>query len=236
MTTKAAHEQHHHGLSMISPHPVNATWNGSPTILQVEQNVNMPQTPNGTVIFSATNKAIQNNQGQLILTSGATLTPLDVPALANRPTILINNYRSNNLSVTNVSPNEATPIEVQAVGPGIPGMVPKVLQIGVPLVLNSGEVAQGNSAPQFMQLIFRSNAQTLGVMGFIGGPANSSGNNGHVITVNDPTPPPPPAGYHAVNSGNTYAFPSFNWGGGSVFVANLSPTIADPVTVILRAL
>lgn len=221
---------------------VNAAWNGSPTVLLTNQNVSLPQTPNGTLVFAATNQATQNNQGQLSLTSaGGPPAALDVPALVNAPTISINNYKSNNLSVTNISLNNDTPILVQAVGPGIPGIVPQPLVIGTPKLLAWGQFAQGNASPQYMQLVLQVTGPTLGIIAIVGGPPDATGNNGYIFAVNavDNTGPGtgknPPPGYYATTTSNAYAYP-FNWGSSSVFAANLSPSTSAAVSILLRAL
>jgi len=77
----------------------------------------------------------------------------------------------------------------------------------------------------------------------IGGPQDSTGNNAYVIVVNaDSTTgppgsgnPPPPPGYFATTTGNTFTL-SFNWAGASIFVANLSASVAPGVTLVLRSL
>lgn len=221
---------------------VNAGWNGQPSTLLVNQSVGMPQTNNGTMIVTATNQATQNNMGQLALTSGgAQPVMLDVPPLANQPTVQMNNWKANNLNITNISANTNTPILVQAVGAGIPGLTPLTLAIGDPLLIGFGQVAQGNTSPQFMQLVIQSNAPTLGVIGFIGGPVDSSGNNGYVVAVNASqnsgpgTGVTPPQGYYATTTSNTYTY-SFNWQGASMFVANLSPSTAQALSILMRAL
>ena len=56
--------------TLIDQNTVAAAWNGSPQVLLTSQNTVIPQTPNGTTIFAATNQALQNNQGQISLTSG----------------------------------------------------------------------------------------------------------------------------------------------------------------------
>ncbi|HYW09549.1 MAG TPA: hypothetical protein VE913_21485 [Longimicrobium sp.] len=219
-----------------------ASWNGQPTVLLANQSASMPQTPNGTTILAATNQATLNNAGMLAITSGGAQpqTPT-IPALANQPTILTNDWQANNLSLTNISINTATPILVQAVGPGIPGITAQPLVIGTALPLAFGQVAQGNTSPQYMQLVIQVNAPTLGVVGVIGGPQDGSGNNGMVIAVNavantgPNTGVTPPQGFYATTTSNTFTF-SFNWAGASVFVANLSPSTAQSVSILIRAL
>jgi len=228
--------------TLIDQNTVAAAWNGSPQVLLTSQNTVIPQTPNGTTIFAATNQALQNNQGQISLTSGGGApTILDVPALTSQPTININNWKANNLSATNISLNNTTPILVQAVGPGIPGITPLPLVIGTPLLLALGQSAQGNASPQYMQLVIQVTGPTLGIIGFIGGPPDPSGNNGYVVAVNATsntgpgTGVPAPAGYYATTTSNTYAY-QFNWGSSLVFVSNLSPSTAQTVSILLRAL
>jgi hypothetical protein len=236
-------EMTQHTFSLINQNSVNATWNGSPTSLLVSQNIVMPQTPNGTTVFAATNQSTINNQGQLSLTSGGGAPQfVDVPAFANQPSVLIKNWQANNLSVTNISVNNNTPILVQIVGPGIPGITPQSLPIGGTGVgLAAGQCAAGNASPQWMQLLIQSTAPTLGILAIIGGPPDTSGNNGYVIAINAAantgpgTGVNPPAGYYATTSGNSYAY-QFNWGSSQVFVANLSPSTAQALTVVMRAL
>jgi hypothetical protein len=232
--------QHPH--SLIDQNSVGASWTGTPTVLLTSQNTVMPQTPNGTTIFAATNQSTLNNQGQIALTSGGGApTILDIQALTSQPTINIHNWQANNLSATNISVNNNTPILIQAVGPGIPGITPQTLTVGTAAALAMGQCAQTNALPQYMQLVIQVTGPTLGIIGLIGGPADASGNNGYVIAVNATantgpgTGVPAPAGYYATTTSNTYAY-QFNWGSSLVFVSNLSPSTAQTVSVLLRAL
>lgn len=235
-------KEHKHKFTLIGQNSVNASWNGSPTTLNVNNNVSVQQTPNGTTILAATNKATQNNSGSLALTSGGSAPIfLTLYANMNQPNIMIQNWQANNLSLTNVSANNDTPILVQLVGPGMPGITPGALTIGTPNSLKPGDVAQGNASPQWMQLVIQSTAATLGIIGFIGGPPDNTGNNGYVVAVNAAqntgpgTPNPPPQGYYATTTSNSYTY-QFNWGSSLVFVANLSPSTAANVSVTMRML
>lgn len=228
--------------TLIDQNTVAASWNGSPQVLLTNQNTVMPQTPNGTTIFAATNQATLNNQGQIALTSGGGAPVIiNVPALTSQPTIEINNWSANNLSATNISANNNTPILVQAVGPGIPGITPQSMTVGSSTSLAMGQCAQANALPQYMQLVIQVTGPTLGIVGVIGGPPDASGNNGYVIGVNATantgpgTGVNPPAGYYATTTSNTYAY-QFNWGSSLVFVSNLSPSTAQTVSLLLRAL
>jgi hypothetical protein len=242
MEKGTGHKQQH-GYSIINQNSVNAAWNGQPTTLQVSQNISIPQMPNGTAILAATNQTTQNNQGQLSITSGGGQPSfLNLQANANQPSIVIQNWNSNNLSLTNISPNNNTPVLVQVAGPGMPGVTPLSLPIGGSGVqLTQGQVAQGNASPQWMQLVIQSTAATLGIIGLIGGPTDASGNNGYVIAVNATqnsgpnTGVTPPPGYYATTTSNSYAY-TLNWGSSLVWVGNFSPSTAQPVTIILRAL
>jgi hypothetical protein len=230
-------------FAVIDQGNVNAAWDGSPEVLLENQNAAMPQTPNGTMIFAYWNMSTQNNAGTLSVTSGGSQPSfLNVPALANQPSVWMNNWASNNLSVTNISPNATTPIQIQAIGPGIPGTTPLPLPIGADgQQLGYGQTAQGNASPQYMQLVIQSDSSTTGIVGLIGGPPDSSGNNGYVIAVNysantgPGTGNPAPAGYYATTTSNSYTY-QFNWGSSLVFVANLSSLNAAPLRVVMRAL
>jgi hypothetical protein len=223
---------------------VDTAWNGAGTVLQINQAVTMPQTANGTMILGWINQSAQNNAGKLSLTSGASVPmELDAPALARQPSVLTNNFQANNLTLTNVSLNDKTPIFVSAYGPGVPGQTPLSLAVGVPRTLVTGQSAAGPTQPRFMQLVMSANSGSFALFGVIGGPLDSSGNNGYVFTVNDSvngdtgpdTGKNPPPGYYATTSGNSYPF-SFNFVGGSIYVVNLSPVATTSVQVLLRAL
>lgn len=221
---------------------VTTTWDGSPLTLNVNDQAQMPQTPNGTMIFAATDLS-PSSEGNLLITSGGgpALTPtLDAGATA--PWISTNNWGANNLKVTNTSLNLNTPIQIQAVGPGMPGVTPLTLAQFTPLALAAGAVASGNTNPQQMQLVIQNTSGTTSVIGIIGGP-QTNGVNGYVVAVNaaqtagpGTTNPSgtPPQGYYATTTGNQYTF-NFNWNGGKIFVGNVSSSQSTSVTVTLRA-
>jgi hypothetical protein len=229
--------------SIIDRYTVDAAWNGSPLTLQVNQNANMAETPNGTMVFAYQNMSTGNNMGTLSVTSGGGQPVFyNAPALTNQPSTIIHNWGANNLSVTNISANNDTPIKIQAIGPGIPGTNPIALGIGPPGVqLGFGQSAQGNASPQWMQLVVTCAASTLGILALIGGPPDADGNNGYVFAVNysinsgPGTGVTPPEGYYATTTSNSYTF-QFNWGSSLVFVANLSSANAQPLSVLIRAL
>ena len=218
-------------------------WTGTPLTLNVGDNAVIPQTPNGTMIFAATNQSTGNNDGTIYLTSGGGApTQLDAPAMVNQPTIQINNWGANNLNVSNRSANNTTPILVQAVGPGIPGITPVALPLNTTTNLAPGVSAQGTASPQYMTMRIQSTSATLGILGLIGGKL-VNGNNGYVISVNDSvngntgpgTGTPAPEGYYATTSNNTYNF-QFNWGSSGIFVSNLSPSTAVTMQVTISTL
>ncbi|UFZ01736.1 hypothetical protein LQG66_20695 [Bradyrhizobium ontarionense] len=220
----------------------NAAWTGSPVLLQQYQGVTMPVTPNGSMVLGYFNRATQNNAGVLTITSGGSQPRrLDVPALASYFSVLTQNWQGNNLNISNVSPNSATPIYVEAFGPGIPGVVPRKLLVGTPLQLAVTEAAQGTTLPSYMQLGFTASSATLETLAIVGGPLDTSGNNAYVIALNAPstsgagTNVAAPPGYYATTTANSYTFP-FNWGAAVVFVANLSSMTSSPVMVQLTSL
>jgi hypothetical protein len=220
----------------------NAAWTGSPTVLQQYQGVTMPMTPNGSMVVGYFNRATQNNAGVLTVTSGSSQPQrLDVPALASYFSLLTHNWQSNNLNISNVSPSKATPILVEAFGPGIPGVVPRQLPVGTPVQLAVTQAAQGTTLPSYMQLSFTANSATLETLAIVGGPLDAAGNNAYVIALNASsnsgpgTGGVPPNGYYATTMDNRYDF-QFNWGAAIVFVANLSSITSTPVVVQLTAL
>lgn len=221
-----------HGLKMAAAAP----WTGTPTTLKVNEQVSMPQTPNGTVIVAGINQTKLNNDGEASVTSGgSTVRTLELPALATAPTVYAHNYQASNLTITNTSAQNDTPVQVQAVGPGIPGVTAKPLVLLTPLTVGFGEVAQGGTNPQNMQLKIQNNTSTTSVVGVIGGPADGSGSNGKIIAVNWPSGTPVPPDYFAASNSNTYTL-NFNWNGQAIFVGNLSSSNAAPVVLTLRAL
>ena len=226
----------------IIPDAANANWSGQGQQLAVGQNANMTRTANGTMIFMYFNQSTENNAGQLSLSSGGSLpSNLDAPALSSQPSLLINNWNANNLSVTNNSANNNTPIWISAYGPGVPGQTPAKLPIGTPVPLQTTGTAQGTASPQWMNLVMQCGGATLCILGVIGGPADASGNNGYVIALNasqetgPPTGNAPPAGYYATTMSNSYTF-RFNWGSSSVYVVNMSPATGLAATVTLSQL
>jgi hypothetical protein len=223
-------------FDMIGRNPADAAWNGSPITLQVGENVNMSQTPNGSMVLAYLNQATQNNLGTMAATSGGSKPDfLSAPALAAQPSIWMNNWRANNLRLSNISAHEETPIWVAALGPGIPGQFSVQLPAnGVPVPLAPVQSAQGRALPQWMQLVLQCNSADLTVFCVIGGPQQESGNNGYAIILNAASNTPPP-GYYAVTTGNNYTF-QFNWGSSLVYVANMSPGSSSGASAALRLL
>jgi hypothetical protein len=230
---------------VIDRFSVAPTWDGSPLTLQPSENANMPQTTNGSMVLSYLNLSKMNNQGTLsVMSGGGEPAFIPVPALNNQPGVLIKNWKGNNLSVTNISaPGSSTPIQIQAIGPGLPGINPLALPVGS-LSLNPGQMAQGTALPQYMQLVFQSNTSQLAIFVLIGGPPDRTGNNAYMLAVNaqqdagpgtdNPTATPPP-GYYATTTSNYYNY-QFNWGSSVIFLANMSGTTSSAAQVTLRQL
>ena len=222
--------------------PTVVSWNGTGMTLLVGQNALMPQTANGTMILGWVNVGTLNNSGTLGVSSGGSAPSfVTAPANVQQPSMWMNNWQANNLNVSNVSANNDTPIYIFAYGPGVPGQssinLPTSSQ-GVSLA--PSQSAMGKTAPQWMQLQMVSNTPSLCIFAIIGGPVDSSGNNGYVFAVNattnsGPGGPTPPAGYYATTTSNSYTF-QFNWAGASVYVVNMSPYTASVAKVVLIAL
>jgi hypothetical protein len=220
-----------------------ADWNGNGTTLAVNGQVQMPQTPDGTLVVGYWVTSGQNSAGQLQVSSGGTsYPPLTVPALLPQPQILMNNWQANNLKITNTSPNGTTRIWVSAYGPGIPGITPAPLTVGGPArTLGTTSSAQGVTLPARMQLQISAPSGFLGIFAIVGGPLDTTGNNGYVVAVNaavtagpgtsNPTGTPP-AGYYATTTGNAYTF-SFNWNGALIYVVNMSAASVSGQVLLL---
>lgn len=225
---------------LLGQNAVTESWDGSPMVLAQNQSALMPQTPNGTVIFSYLNVATQNNNGTLGLTSGGAAPAFYSAMPSLQPSILVNNWAANSLNVTNISANSNTPMKIQAIGRGMPGTTPLTLNAGTTLAVGPGQTAQGATSAQWMQLLIASIDSSLGVLAVIGGPVDGTGNNGYVFGINygsnsGPGGPTPPAGYYATTTSNSYTF-QFNWGATFIFAANMSALNSSGFNLTLRPL
>lgn len=247
-STKSGKAKSHFGFEVIGVAANNPNWNGSPITLNPNDNANMPQAPNGSMVFSYQNTAKTNTTGQLAVTVAGIPSFYNAQSLLSQPNILTQNFggpTTNNLSVTNTSqPGSDNPILIAAVAPGLPGVTTSPLPTtGVAVPVAPGANAQGTALPRFMQLIMQATSGSLTIFALIGGPMDSSGNNAYVISVNDTangntgpgTGKTPPPGYYATTNSTSYLY-SFNWGSSNVFVANMSPTTSATASVFLRAL
>jgi hypothetical protein len=207
------------GQSVVDPN-----WNGMPMTLAKGDSAMMQHTSNGSMILAYQNTSEMNNAGQLALTSGSSRPQfLTAPALVLQPTILINNWQANNLTLTNTSANPYTPIWIAAFGPGL-GSPTLPLQAdgqAVPVALYTA--LRATTSPNWMQLGFQANSGGLCVFAIIGGP-QVQGNNAYVIALNSAcgntgpdTTTPAPAGYYATTGGNNYSY-EFNRGSSLLFV------------------
>lgn len=214
-------------------------WDGSPkTITTLGDTLLMPQTPNGSMVFAYQNKATLNNAGQLSLSSGSGATLLDADFGALVPSININNWQANNLTVNNISTQNATPIWVEAFGPGLPGQTPVPITVGTALTLNpapgTASIATGATPPKSMLLRMSSTTGDASIIALIGGPPDQTGNNAYVFGLNVPSGQSP-VGYTKATQGNTINY-TFNWGATVLYVANMSASTAAAVTLTLLAL
>jgi hypothetical protein len=221
---------------------VTEEWNGEPLTLEAGENAAIPQTPNGSTVFAYQNMAAMNNSGSLLLTSNQATQPLTVPAQTNQVLLAVGNWMAYSLSVANTSAQARTPIRIQLIGPGIPGITPTTLVPDGPvLTLKTGQCAQGIPKPRYMQLVMQNPSGDASVIALIGGPPDLSGNNAYIFGLNysQNTGPgtgiTPPSPFYATASGINYLY-QFNWGSDTLFCANLSAESADPVLISLRSL
>jgi len=232
--------------SVIDRYSIDETWDGQSLTLNPSDNANMPITPSGSLILAYQNLSTQNTMGQLAVTSGGNPpTFLNAQSLQNQPSVLINNWQGQNMSVTNTSlPGSNNPISIAAYGPGMPGQTCVTLPSdGTSVPLAPMACTQGMAPPRYMQLIFQETSGDRAIFVFIGGPMDSSGNNAYMISVNDSingntgpnTGQPPPPGYYATTTANNYIY-SFNWGSPTVYVANMSSALAADAAITLRKL
>ncbi len=219
---------------ILGQNVTNPAWTGSGQTLNYHDSVIMPQTSNGSMVLGYWNLSKQNNGGELTLVSAGAPQPLDVPAGALMPSILVQNWNGNSLTLTNTSGNTATPIRVEAFGPGIPGVIVQSLSVNAnPIQLSTLQAAQGQAPPNYAQLVLSNNNNNLSIIALIGGLPDSSGNNAYVFALNYQGPPSP-RGYTKVTPGNSLTY-QFSWNT-SVFVANMSPATASSVAVSLVSL
>ncbi len=214
------------------------SWDGSPTTLAQFGTVSMTQTPNGSLVVGYMNLSQFNSQATLTVSSGGSQpVPYLVQAGLKLLSQIVNNWRGNNLNLSNTSAASNAPILVEAFGPGIPGIQPVPLPIGTQIQLGWRQSAQGYSNPNSMQIRLTSNTANLTFVCIIGGPPDASGNNAYVIALNAPSNinPPGSGGYWATTTGNSYDF-LFNWSSSLVYVANMSPQTAVPVNVTMISL
>ncbi len=219
-------------------------WTGLPQTLSSGGSASLSPTPNGSLVLAYLNTSAENNAGQLTLTSGGGVPQkFPVPSGLMQPLILVQNWGANNLSITNTSLSSNTPIWIEAFGPGLPGAgTPLTLNAGTPLQLATLQTAQGVTLPNYTQLTLTASAGTPAILALIGGNPDSSGNNAYVFALNSPAgdtgpgqPTPAPPGYYATTTNNSYTF-QFNWSSTQLYLANMSPATAQPVTVELTSL
>lgn len=231
-------------MAILGANLANPDWDGSPETLAVHDSAAMPQTTNGSMILAFQNLAATNSAGTLAISSGGQQPEFfNAPANAGAPTILVRNWRANNLQLTNVSAYADTPIRIQAYGPGMPGQRTKPLPADTnPIPVSLGDTLEGSAQGGYMQLIFEYNSNQLALFALIGGPQDAAGNNAFVFAVNFSQPPstPLPAGYTATTAGNSLTY-QFNWatrifvayfGGAQLAVSNLQVTPQPTVTLL----
>jgi hypothetical protein len=235
------------GIAPLESTPVSDQWDGAPITIQAGQTVVMPETPNGSAIFTCENLATINNAGSITLSYGSIKVSLNVYPFTQTPEFQIQNWAAQALSVANTSPQRNTPIRIQLIGTGLAGTNPVNLPLdGTSVSLNPGACAQSGVPPQYLQFAMQASGGETSIVAVIGGPIDSYGENSYVFGLNFPqntgpgSGPPvvaPPPGYYQTTSGNNIAY-QFAWipFGGLLFCADLSSGYNGPISVYLRKL
>src|ERR1044072_110389 len=92
-------------FAVINQGTNDAAWDGSPVTLLPNRSVRRAVTPNGTTVLVYLNEGTGNSPATPGLTSGRSAPlPLTAPPLLNLPSILISNWKTNQLGLTNVTP------------------------------------------------------------------------------------------------------------------------------------
>lgn len=215
-------------------------WQGLPVTLQPLDAVVMPQTPNGSFILAYLNKTGQNSRGSLTYTSGGGgPVTLPVSALTDLPSIWIDNWRGNQLKLTNTS-TAAVDIWIRAFGVGVVGL--SCSQLTAPVTISTTECVQGTTTANAMRVVLSTPSTTdLTTMAIIAGPPGQDGSNAYVVALNataDTGPgieaPSPPPGLHATTKSNTYTFAFSTEIEAEVYVANFSQAGTAAVKVTLE--
>lgn len=202
-----------------------ATWNGSPTTLQVNDSVTLNPTTNGALVLAAFNTDTQNNAGQLILTWGGNPPiTLDVAALQNAPILLNQDFGGDALTVTNIS--QQAPIWLAAYGPGLPSANPAALpDSGQFYSLAPYTVRSTMSQATFQRLVFNAD-KSYTVFVLFEGPDVTT------LVINAPETV---SGYDVSSPDNNVPITK-NWMGQTLWVVNLSPSTSQDGQISLTTL
>ena len=200
-------------------------WDGSPTTLKQNDSVKLPQTPAGDIFVTFFNLAVQNDAGQISLTTGGSKPEfITVEPLMNAPQIMIKNFEGNNLNHTNISDTEV-PIQVQAWGPGF-GESDPLPDDGKWCDLPVYESRTTKSNPNYMRLSMRALGEYTVFGVFIGSTPT-------IYCVNAPDKDTIPVDdYTEVTSNNTKSLTD-NWLGKTLYVVNFSALTSQQGEVAL---
>ncbi|AKQ68345.1 hypothetical protein A176_005257 [Myxococcus hansupus] len=200
------------------------TINDPPVTVDVNGSAFINQTLSGYMILTVQN--LSPSRAQVLYSSGgSTPQPIDIPGGENAPYIVIQDWRADNLTVINVSPQDGTQVKVGIYGLGTPTTE---LYPGVTTTLDQYQSAGTKTQSQFMalQLAAPGSSQTALFFVFsVGKPV------AYALNVNDPSGFPP--GY--ITTPNNQTRIVNNWQGRNLFVINTS-TDTGPREVRLDSL
>ena len=144
------------------------------------------------------------------------------------PQLIVNNWQSNNLQITNLSENKQVKVKVGLYGHGVPTYH---LPIGPKVTLNQYQSCSGRTLANDMALRFTTQTQhqyTVMFLFTIGEPA------AYCLNATDPDKIPK-KGYPYITTSNNYKTIIQNWMGNPLFIINTSPA-PGPVEVFLKGL
>lgn len=202
------------------------SWNGNPVTLQPTDIVNMPQAPNGDMVLQFVNFSDTSN-GTIEVYDGA--KKIDVPDVIQRgmkaPYLLKYNWKSNNCTIRNTSQGTNVPIVVEMIGPAMPHPWWMVKQFYPPASGNLApeQVANGSAMahPCTLRLVTSQDYQLI---------VTYDGNKVSAQYLNVKDPEFVPTCAWAQSTDDSHIDVDLGGMGESLWIANLSPWRAGPVT------
>lgn len=201
-------------------------WDGTSVIIMPGGTVNMPVTPDGVIVISIENWSKKNNEAAVTLSSGGKRPEsIIVPPFTNMPVLKINNWKTNNLMIANVSTNNHTPVHIICFGNG--KEKGKTLnEFGSKITVAPFQVIKTTTTAGFMRLVIGS-YQDFAVFLIYRGSVPS------VYWVNTKEGSRSPDYVTCTTSGNSLNFIE-NFNGEDLMIVNVSPRTAVGAWIVLQ--